>query len=447
MNTTAEQEQQTQMKLLDMHVFDPHYGGPMMNRRYLDRFAGPVGQELVSAVRIDAANHEDLRTATDANIFQTLKDIYNLPPETNPKDFYKAQIDTANRTIRSVIDSLFPMHRATVGQRVETEWQSTYPSRVIRKLAMSDTVPRLSFELNRLLALAMTAGYIDARIKNHDLDDGLARLQESIGENLYFPAGGYTKPVPILAQHDNNTNGIVYMEGIDVASKRTDINTHWKAHHLEMRPVPGIGLVYTDGNIKPKESAVIKALRKAINHQENGRKGERRIINPTKDVNDLVRLMFVLKPEEGMTAEETDEKLDELQARVLEVVKSTIEPAAEFEPDNKDGGEGAQSPHIHFKRSQLILPDFPVPIEMIFYDLEKYLSGQFEVGQFDSKEGKYSGRAHDLYETARMIKVSQHLFPQEIYYPTPDHDNLEEAAYRTLHEKAEKLRMEGRVNR
>jgi len=133
--------------------------------------------------------------------------------------------------------------------------------------------------------------------------------------------------------------------------------------------------------------------------------------------------------------------------RVQDVVLSTVDSDAMFKPDNKTNGHKGQSPYMNFKRLQMHLPNFPVPVEMIFYDLKGYLNGEFEVGTYDPKSLQYTGRAHALYETSRLVDLLPDLFPQEIYYPDGGDDNLEEEAYVTLHQKADQLRNAFQVRR
>lgn len=188
--------------------------------------------------------------------------------------------------------------------------------------------------------------------------------------------------------------------GFPDGHKHFSANSHLKRIPTTVREIPDVGLVYTSPRKKDDRIAIVKSVAKAL---KNGGK-----INMKDDVQDVIGMKFVLL--------EPSVQPVQLADRVVSVLASAFNHRLmKIENDDCAGLDHGQSADIKFTRRQVWLADMPVPIELMFYDLENYLNSLLDVGIKDSEGGLYNGRAHRLLELRRALQAAPVFFPTEVY--------------------------------
>ncbi len=351
---------------------------------------------------------EDTAIKINEYVFSQISETFDLPPRSDPQEFYVQQQKQA-RGVIGYVGNLLPEAAKDLELKDEIAYYSDRPSDVFELLSKPpDKIdPALAYELQRHLLLAHISGFINARTLNGRLTTSLAKIQKHFNQSLYEGLEGAGERFILGSIHDDVTNEVVDFPG---ENKRVPSTAHLKQVPFTVRRISGIGLVATSPRKKDDENAVIKALSEAC---DNGG------IIDIKSIQDGMGMMYVLM-NNNMPEEQQDEQLEYLVSRVVgELQSSPLKIKETRREDHVDANRG-QSPDIKFKR--LIVDfegEFVPPLEMMFYNAKDYLNSRLEVGQRDPKTGLFMGQAYELYRLRRIYPVLSILFPSAIYDRDP----------------------------
>lgn len=349
-------------------------------------------------------------TAIEINeyVFRQISETFNLPPRSDPQEFYMQQQKQA-RGVVGYVCQLLPEAAKDLELKDEIAYYSDRPSDVFELLSKPpDKIDStLAYELQRHLLLAHISGFVNARTLNGRLTTSLAMIQKHFNQRLYEGLEGAGERFILESIHDDETNKVVDFPS---GNKRIPPTAHLKQVPFTVRRIRGIGLVATSPRKKDDENAVVKALSEAC---DNGG------VIDINSIQDGMGMMYVLM-NNNLSEKQQDEQLEYLVGRVVGELQSSPLRIKKIRREDHVDADRGQSPDIQFKR---LIIDFEgestPPLEMIFYNVKDYLNSRLEVGERNPETGLFMGQAYDLYALRRMYPVLPVLFPSEIYDRDP----------------------------
>lgn len=288
---------------------------------------------------------------------------------------------------------------------------SDRPSDLFELASMPDDQidPVLSYEAHRHTLLTDILAGIASRTLNGRLRTRLHDVHHLLNCVCFVGPVGAGERNVLESIHDDETNQVI---GFPNTMGHIPATAHLKRIPTTVRKIRPEVLdtgkeevkVHTSPRKKDDRFAVIKGLVKAgknggvvdINHIDSG-------------VLDPIGIIIVLTDDRVQPKALADKIASIIQAEPKLRVKAGEEGV---EKDDMTGTDHGQAVKINFNaRRRIWFEDIPVPLELIFYDLETYLNSQLEVGTRDPETGLYQGRAHKLYEVRRAEEGFLILFP------------------------------------
>ncbi len=373
------------------------------------------GKDAISAC-MNLAPKMDLPTevadAINDHFFEASRQIYNLPgSRTFSQSFYMEQHKGAI-AVPEYFGKLVPELKASFELKDEIKRFSDRPSDLLRKLSKVPPIeidPTLAYEVRRHAILLYQLGIINSRSLKGRLLTVLSDIQNLLNQKLFVGPEGHGEDALLQSFHDDESNTVV---GFPDRGDRRPLTAHLKALSLVVRRVDGMGVVLTGDRKKDDKVAIIKSWVKALD--SGGR------VHIDKAVQDSIGMTFTLMDDSV--------KPEELADLVVSVIQSGVEASLvskgsrkiprimEVEKDDFTDADHGQSPQASFKvRRKIWFKGITTPVELIFRDRETYLNSELEVGERDPETGLYLGRAHDLFELRRALRVVRVPFPEEVY--------------------------------
>lgn len=392
-------------------------------------FYGPEAVKAARALKEGQSFTRSQAEEFDKGFLAASKKIYELPADTDPREFYIAQNKGAVGAVQ-YFGRLVPDLSTALALKDEITRLSDRPSDLLVMLCsqpmetasmttdeLMNLDPdgpkridkRLAFETRRHAVIHFHLGGINARTLNGRIRTVLSDVQDLLDERLFIGPKGYGKDITSNSYHDDETNEVV---GFPDRNDRRPLTAHLKRMTLSVRTMRGIGTVYTNNRKKDDGTALWKSLVKA------GKNGG--VIHINAAVQDSMGMTFV-----AMEDSVAPKELANIVARTLrEGIDSRIESdhyrqlprvVAIEEDDMADGDRGQASTLAFNARRKIWLDGIPTPLELMFYDRTTYLDSKYEVGQRDPETGLYLGRAHDLFELRRAKEGVRLVFPESVY--------------------------------
>lgn len=369
-----------------------HFFGEKGKKYFLDLMQNRLSKEETF--------NPDLISDIDATALEAIGNNYNFLVPGSELQFYRSQLNRANKIINYLIQSL-DLPKEIFGLRNEVAVFPDSASERLRKIANRDYVnSQLSYQVARQLMLAYLVSPLDERAITEKVETRLYDFQNFLDENLFMGKTGDTKNVDIYSRHDNSTNTL-----IDASEDFSKINgkksvfdlkkesSHIKRKRFTVRSTNIDDIkVMTNMRHKGENESVIKAIMKAI---KTGKP-----ININETVSDSIGMNFMVVGNEA----ERDVFMAKFERLVL-----SYEGIDWLEVDDSpDNGRG-QNKSTFKRRTQIYLKGLSIPIEIIFYSTSEYINSIREIGE------NYKGGAHILYELRRLGEAAEILFPKSVY--------------------------------
>ena len=339
------------------------------------------------------------------------KQIYKLPRQTDPQEFYLQQNKGALAVIRS-FGTLVPELAGEWELKDEIADLSDRPSDLLRLLARppKSIDPVLAYEAQRHAVLVYQIGMINARTLNGRLRTVLSDVNRLLNSELFEGPEGYGDKILLESFHDDETNQVV---GFTDSHDRRPLTAHFKRIPMVVRQTKEVGAVRTSSRKKDDSEAIVKSWSKAL--------GNGGTIHIDDAVQDSIGREYVLMDDSTLP--------EQLADLVVSIIKSgagsdlwEIPKIAKVEKDDKADEDRGQSSEPSFNaRRKIWFEGIPTPVELKFYDRETYLNSMLEVGTRDIETGLYMGRGHDLFRLRRHRSTVRVPFPEEIY-PVSDYN-------------------------
>lgn len=437
-----------------LEMFDPHVGLAYIQQtpfytavpspRDTLRVIGTVRKAAKDDDPFLTPRGENLLARVDQGYYDTIAKIYDLAGDKDPKEFFAKQMKRANKAVEYMQDKVFPGMQDTIGLLDEVSMFSGRPNDMLQLLSRAHVSPRLRFELQRQLALGLVAAELDTQVRDLDLHSELNQLHMSISRKLYDGEIGGGRTVPTYAQHDNNTNAVVWLEGVSTPDQVVTEGAHWKLHRQHMREIKGTTpgdeiYVLNQKRVKEWPSAILKALKKTYADYEKDGTTE---IDANKYVGDWASMLYVVRGVNNCEERKVDDVVDQVSDLVKEHYKLRG-IAVELLPDDKTNGDKHQSNEVQFKRRQVKREGMP-DIEIMFFTDWEFLNYRHSVGTWDTDERKYSGAGHPVYALARLRDLVDIMYPKEIYYAEPEDMDLKVIAEERMHALARDMKQADR---
>lgn len=388
---------------ITLEMFNPKDRSARTNRqlaRFMAEFFGRGCLRLHRAMRSGRPLPAVTAEEVDEAVFASIRQIYGLPDQTDPQEFYLQQ-HRQGRGVMEYLGRLFPEVAGEIELKDEVTYFSDRPSDLFKLISRpSDRIdPVLAYELQRHVLFAHISGLSNARNLRIRAQSFLAGFQGLFNDKLFEGLEGAGDKYVLETVHDDETN--------EVIGFRDDMRTIPPTAHLKripemVRSIPEIGLVRTKPRKKDDGNVVIKALVKALS---NG--GEIGI----ESVQDSIGMMFCLTDPHSSVEKLTD--------TVLEVLKSGPRKIVTINRRDQVRGNRGQSPKFNFTRLEVQFEDMPTFFELVFRTAEQHVNSLLAVGKRDSK-GNFDGEAHLLYEARRASRILPIIIPKEVYDRDPD---------------------------
>lgn len=432
---------------LNLSMFEPtparEFGekfGPLSNI-YLGETVGP----LYEAVRRGKSwrTIERLKSTLDKDALGRLGSIYGYSDPEEAQRFYLQQLKHSNQAIELVVKTGMPAAAQQLSLLSEVHSLSDRPSDTIEWLAMAGSFrspyrEKLEHQFTRQLQLAYISAGIHVRSRDDRVHTNLDNIKKALAMGFYENPGA--DPVTVYSLHENDTNRTL---AVDRNLMEPTAGTHIKVRRdLELRTVPGIGLVMIEDRKKYDPNTMIKALAKARNNGGEITAG---------DIQDVMGITFTLV---GSAAEgnsvENERKAEELEGSFIDHIRSweisrRLGKILGFLPDNDVDSSRNKSPYMQLHRYHVIIAGSDgqdISVEVMFKNTLQGWDHRYMVGKQNPETGIYDGTAHDIYDVQRIIDVLPVLYPEAIYGNKPL-----EAAFQRLEEVAGNLRRLDRFDR
>lgn len=365
--------------------------------RLMDDFYGKGKQLFYRSLRNVINLDNETAQEVDKNVFESVKNYYSLLDRHSPPQFYLEQQKQPIGLIKD-FGAMLPELRQELELKNEVSMFSDRPSALFWFLSRpSSEIDRvLEYEVHRQALLMICSGRINAvHLRERSLSV-LSSVFNHLSRTLFEGKIGEGEQIFLESAHDDDTNEVV---GFPDHDQEIPPTAHRKRVHFNTRSVKGFGRVYTS----PRKKGDSNVLGKAIADASAGD----RVIK-VDAAEDRLGIMYVTI--------EKDADPRKLADLVITRIESGPRQVAEVVEDDLVNQQRGQSQEFKFDARRIVrFKRSAVPLEMVFLSLENYLNSEYEVGKRDSQTGLYMGRAHELYELRRGLRIAPVLFPQEIY--------------------------------
>lgn len=367
--------------------------GPELTRSMFDEFTNEQHETNSSCHGPEQVRSTLIRLGVDQALIKFYSTHFSHLPADDPqrlaKDVNEMRLK-ANEIVEQVRTMVFPGTDGVLKSLNEVrvpERDLLYPMSHI----LSDTVDeglKLEFQRQELITLLLLS--LEEYIESKGFKDTVQYIKNLFDEQLFIGDTGQTGTQIYYSKHDNTTNNC--LDVVTEAPTETEPGTHWKCHPVKCRDIKGIGLAITEWRIKGYESAVIKALYKAIISDPDT------VVCP-EAVKDVAGHMFVTETEEERNA-------------LYEKIKTMLLADGNFEEvkdDHSVNGNRGQSSQVVWLRMQVTPKsengDAPMlPTEIAVLTMQDYLNYN------NSIEGQIEALAHDIFKLRRTAEVGNLLY-------------------------------------
>jgi len=390
------------------------------------------------------------------NLYTALGNKFNLTEESSTS-FLSRQLGMGTTALREIHQILLPGESPL---KNEVELPSLSPWHDIQAFLSPNTVSKLQEQIKDIYLLSEINAEIEAANPQNNAGKKLSLIQKLLDEQLFEGMSGQTESTTYKAIFSRGENLLRGIEGIteEISTNNLSFGQNVKEIELQMRTMQNTGIkMYTNANEKSPTSAIAKVLKKALSRAT--KPGANEEIDAINDVTDTYRLKIAVAggPDEVDTA----------MYRVLEIlnnpdnsdhlietdiygkpIHSKVNSAAirTWEDDTKINrtSDQSQDEDVFRNRVQIYFSDLHHPVEIIFQSLEEFLRGEFNVGHYNEKKGKFSGIAHELYTIARTKGVFGLLFNKRVY-SEPAYQDVDSTSKIAMEHVARKLRKQNLV--
>lgn len=365
--------------------------------RLLGEFTGRGRLNLIKRLRSGEVLSNVEASRLDRHVFNAMKDIYNLPDNTDMRGFYMQHQINALAVPGRLAEALPQIESWEL--KDEITMLSDRPSDLFRYLSRPPEKidPTLEYEAHRHALLLHISFMLNARTLNGRLRTRLSDVHHTLNRDFFAGIEGSGERVDRESVHDDETNAFIGFPG---DFKNIPPTAHIKRVPFTARTLTEGGHVYTSPRKKDDRTAVVKAILK-------GR--EKGIISTDTDVLDPI----------GMIMVDLDNRYDpkELAERAGEILSNDDSlDIDEIEDDNETGTDHGQSKGVNFNaRKKIWFAGVPVPLELIFYNYQTYIDSRLKVGEIDKETGLPDGRAHSLFVDRREYQLAPIIFPESAY--------------------------------
>lgn len=388
-----------------LSVFEP---GDNKGLEFLTSFLGPENLHAVLQLLVDEENTVQIplngtAEAVELAYISQLQEYFPaLSTEVLQSELLRREhLVKANNTVNSLRKIAFP-HAELQLDLLNPIYYTTsnVPKRIVRLLANGSISARFKFELLRQEVLMLTSlAYAESRFNERTVET-LNDINDLFENELYTGKYGEGFEYSFFSVHDNQTNEAYVVSDDFTAIPQIDYATeHYKQHTQLVRQIEGVGPVLVRQREKSTESALVKAIYKGSQLEEE--------YIDISQITDPSGFMFVTK--EG--------KNTDLYSN-LQALLTRHYPSARIEEDHHVNANRNQSTNVSFLRMQVYLtPDAKYPIEIIIFTQGEYLNYRYHLGekQNNSKNPFPNAAAHIMYELRRTYDVADKLFPRKIF--------------------------------
>lgn len=360
----------------------------------------------------------------DENFYKFIEEAYGITGDVAKERFYEGTMNLTNEVYDGWRQEILPFSKGRLGLRNEIDPPQHFPSRLFYLLISPNTHPDLRYEAQRSFTTFPIGAELISQMWNYRLRGKLNDIMAVLDEQMFEGMTGEAHSQPINAWHDEGTGRVNRIDGPD-SKKKPPQNARFKQHGILMRNILDMDeMAWIDLDEKNLATAIRKSLIKAADPEEAKEKNRPLgVVAPLDDATDLARLVFAVNG--------GSEEVLRVMNRFREIIEDPenyefLSEVESIKEDHKTNGREGQSAHIKFKRLQLKFEDLPIPVEVQFYDIQRYLNSQLAIGR-KKKDGQYDGGAHDLYNRYRLWGMFRTVFPESIY-PNPEDKTYEEMA-------------------
>jgi hypothetical protein len=399
---------------------------PVSEEEKLDEAERQPGSEVILYRKAERERlaREYPAPVLEENFYQFIADAYGIKDRMAAQRFYEGTMNLTNDVFDGIRKEILPFSKGRLGLRNEIDPPQHYPSRLFYLLVSPNTDPVLRYEAQRSLTTFPVAAEFINQMWNSKLRAKLNDIMFLLDEQMFEGMTGEAHARPVHAWHDETTGRVNRIDEPN-STKKPPQNARLKQHGILMRDMLDMDeRAWIDLDEKNLATAIRKSIIKAGDPKEAKTKNRKLgVIAPLDDATDLARLVFAV---DGGT-----DQVMRVMARFRELIEEQenyefLSEVVSVTEDHKTNGRGGQSAHVKFKRLQVQFEDLPIPVEVQFYDMRRYLNSQLAVGKKKSN-GQYDGGAHDLYNKYRLWKIFRTVYPESIY-PDPEDETYEQMA-------------------
>lgn len=379
--------------------------------------SGEAGEEISIGIenrRFDRFSiPEELSQRANTHFWNAFRDEFGLDPSTNVRRFWRGgQMNGLD--VHFLVRDKFPNLDKRLGVATEVTSPTGDFTDTLGVLSTAELPAKFRHEIKRRMLMGIVDTQIEMDERRSDLATELSKIEAVFAQHLFVGPQATTKPYFVYANHDTRTNRVVRL---DYKNRGSAGNSIRRLHEYDTREIEKVGKVFYDTRVKPRSSAIVKALDRA------GRNGENNgFIDPAKDVQDRFGVIFVIMNPRIRPSR--------LSRRIGEVLNAHYRPIVHTEIDTTRDGYKKTKPSFKMHQAKYTFEGLPT-FEAMIFSLPDHINYHCDIGVKNLETGLYSGDARMFYDTTRLRAALVMGYPngEGFYSIDPDRaiaDRMEE---------------------
>lgn len=401
----------------DMFSPTPEPQARVMFQALLRKLTGEAGEEIMMGIKDGQFDRfsmpEELAQRANTHFGNAFRDEFGLDPSTNVRRFWRGR-QMNGIDVHFLMKDELPNLERRLGIATEVTTPTGDFTDTLGVQATAELPAKFRHEIKRRMLMGIVDTQIEMDERRGDLATELSKIEAVFAQHLFVGPQATIKPYFVYANHDIRTNRVI---SLDYRNRGSVGNSIRRFHEYDTREIEKIGRVFYDSRVKPRPSAMIKALDRASQNGENNG-----FIDPAKDVQDRFGVIFVIMNPKIRPSR--------LSRRIREVLNAHYRPIVNFIIETNRDGYKKTKPSFKMHQAKYTFEDLPT-FEAMIFSLPDHINYHCDIGVKNPETGLYSGDARMFYDVARLRAALVMGYPsgEGFYSIDPDRaiaDRMEE---------------------